>query len=75
MRKRPLAGEQHPTPALIIRINIAGEDDGEQILPMFYSDNYFALMPGEKKEVRFRWKYEDTRGNKPRVVISGYNVE
>ncbi len=47
----------------------------QQFLPMFYSDNYFALLPGEKKEVSFRWKDEDTRGNAPKVVVSGYNVK
>ena len=48
------------TPALMIRVNVVGEKDGEQFLPMFYSDNYFALLPGEKKEVSFHWKDEDT---------------
>ena len=63
------------TPALMIRINVIGGTDGLQFLPIFYSDNYFALLPGEKKEVRFHWKDEDTRGNTPRVVVSGYNVK
>ena len=63
------------TPALMIRVNVVGEKDGEQFLPMFYSDNYFALLPGEKKEVSFRWKDEDTRGNAPKVVVSGFNVK
>ena len=63
------------TPALMVRLNVVGGTDGLQFLPMFYSDNYFALLPGEKKEVRFHWKDEDTRGNTPRVVVSGYNVE
>lgn len=63
------------TPALMIRVNVVGDKDGEQFLPMFYSDNYFALLPGEKKEVSFHWKDEDTRGNVPKVVVSGYNVE
>ena len=63
------------TPALMIRVNVVGEKDGEQFLPMFYSDNYFALLPGEKKEVSFRWKDEDTRGNSTKVVVSGYNVK
>ena len=62
------------TPALMIRVNVVGDKDGEQFLPMFYSDNYFALLPGEKKEISFRWKDEDTRGNAPKVVVSGYNV-
>ena len=63
------------TPALMVRLNVVGGTDGLQFLPIFYSDNYFALLPGEKKEVRFHWKDEDTRGNTPRVVVSGYNVE
>jgi len=62
------------TPALMIRVNVIGDKDNQQFLPMFYSDNYFALLPGEKKEVRFHWKDEDTRGNAPKVVVSGYNV-
>jgi hypothetical protein len=48
--------------------------NGRQFLPMFYSDNYFALLPEEKKEVRFHWKDEDTRGNAPKVSVTGYNV-
>lgn len=63
------------TPALMIRVNVVGDKDGKQFLPIFYSDNYFALLPGEKKEVTFHWKDEDTRGNAPKVIVSGYNVE
>ena len=63
------------TPALMIRLNLVGEQDGIQILPALYSDNYFALLPGEEKEVQISWKDEDTRGEKGRVLITGYNVE
>ena len=62
------------TPALMIRVNVVGEKDGEQFLPVFYSDNYFSLLPGEKKEINIHWKDVDTRGETPKVVISGYNV-
>lgn len=62
------------TPALMIRVNVVGEEDGDQFLPIFYSDNYFSLLPGEKKEVNIRWKDVDTRGNTPKVIVSGYNV-
>ena len=63
------------TPALMIRINVVGAADGDQILPMFYTDNYFSLLPGEEKTVTFHWKDEDTRGNAPKVVTSGYNIK
>ena len=58
----------------MIRVNVVGEKDGEQFLPVFYSDNYFSLLPGEKKEINIHWKDVDTRGETPKVVISGYNV-
>ena len=63
------------TPALMIRFNVVGGKDDQQILPVFYSDNYFSLLPGEKKEVRMSWRDEDTRGNEGKVLITGYNVE
>ena len=63
------------TPALMIRINVVGNKDGDQFLPIFYSDNYFALLPGEKKEIKVTWKDVDTRGNAPVVNITGFNVE
>jgi hypothetical protein len=61
-------------PAVMIRLNVVGRQDGGQILPMFYEDNYFSLMPGEKKTVTLRWYDADSRGNSPRVAVSGYNL-
>ena len=63
------------TPALMIRVNVVGDKDGDQILPIFYSDNYIALIGGEQKQITFRLKDVDTRGNAPKVVVTGYNVE
>ena len=61
-------------PAVMLRVNIVGKKDGKQILPMFYSDNYFSLMPGEKKTVTLKWYNADTRGNRPKVEVTGYNI-
>ncbi len=61
-------------PAVMIRLNLKG-DDGEQILPVIYSDNYFHLMPGESRSINVEWKNEDARGTKPLIEITGTNVE
>lgn len=61
-------------PAVMIRLNVVGKEDNEQILPMFYGDNYFSIMPGEKKTVTLKWYDADTRGNRPLVRITGYNI-
>ena len=61
-------------PAVMVRLNVVGKQDGDQILPMFYTDNYFSLMPGEKKTISLRWYDADSRGNSPEVIVSGYNL-
>ena len=60
-------------PAVMLRLNLKGED-GEQILPVIYCDNYFHLMPGETRIIGIEWKPEDTRGSAPVVEITGTNV-
>jgi hypothetical protein len=61
------------SPAVMIRLNLKG-DDGEQILPVIYSDNYFHLMHGESRTIDIEWKTEDARGCKPVVEITGMNM-
>jgi hypothetical protein len=62
------------TPALMVRLMVVGKDKGARILPVFYSDNYVSLMPGETKVITMKLKDEDTLGEKPVVEISGYNL-
>ena len=64
-----------PHPALMVRLKIVGRSSGERILPVFYSDNYIFLMPGEEKTIDMKLKDADTRGEKPVVEISGFNVK
>jgi len=63
------------TPALMIRLKVTGDSSGERILPAFFSDNFFSLLPGESKTVRIHVKKEDCRGEKPAVEISGFNLK
>ena len=62
------------TPALMLCLNLCGED-GEQVLPVEYSDNYFHLLPGERKTVSIKWNVEDARGTNPILKVSGFNVK
>ena len=62
-------------PAVMMRLKVYGEKTGESILPAFYSDNYFTMMPGEEKEVVITFKKEDTRGEKPAVALSAFNIK
>jgi hypothetical protein len=62
------------SPVLMIRLKVTGSKSGERLLPVFYSDNYVSLMPGEQKVITMRLKDEDTSGEKPAVEVSGFNV-
>lgn len=61
-------------PAVMMRLKLYGAKTGESILPAFYTDNYFTMMPGEEKEVIITFKDEDTRGEKPALALSAFNI-
>jgi beta-galactosidase/beta-glucuronidase len=61
-------------PALMVRLKVIGIKSTERILPVFFSDNYISLMPGEEKVISMKLKDADTRGEKPAVEISGFNL-
>ncbi|MDR0973904.1 MAG: discoidin domain-containing protein [Prevotellaceae bacterium] len=63
------------TPALMIRLKAIGNETGEMILPAFYDDNYFFLLPGEAKTVTIRLQNFDTRGETPEIAVSGFNIQ
>jgi hypothetical protein len=56
-------------PALMVRLKAVGEKSGERILPAIYSDNYIALMPGERQTITTDIAEADTRGEKPAIIV------
>jgi Glycosyl hydrolase 2 galactose-binding domain-like/Exo-beta-D-glucosaminidase Ig-fold domain/Glycosyl hydrolases family 2/NedA-like, galactose-binding domain len=61
-------------PALMVRLKAVREKSGDRILPALYSDNYVFLMPGEQRTVRTELWVSDARGEKPRMLVDGFNV-
>ena len=62
-------------PALMVRLKAIREKSGDRILPAIYSDNYLALMPGERRTIRTEVAHADTRGERPKIAVDGFNVE
>jgi hypothetical protein len=58
----------------MIRLKVVGEESGERMLPAIYSDNYIALMPGERRTIQTELEHADTRGERPGVAVEGFNV-
>ena len=61
-------------PALFVRAKAVRETTGDRILPAIYDDNYIALMPNETRVVKTELKQADTRGERPRIIVEGFNV-
>ena len=62
-------------PALMVRLKVVREKSADRILPAIYGDNYFTLMPGVRRTVHTEVNHADTRGERPGMVVGGFNVE
>jgi len=62
------------TPALMARLKVVRDKSGDRILPAIYSDNYITLLPGDHQTITTEVNHADTRGEKPAIHISGFNV-
>jgi exo-1,4-beta-D-glucosaminidase len=56
------------------RVSREGEADNE-ILPTLWQDNYFALLPGETRQVTARYHRPARNKSPPIVEIEGWNVK
>jgi exo-1,4-beta-D-glucosaminidase len=61
--------------AFFLRLKVNKGERGEEILPVLWQDNYFSLLPGEKREVTATYRARELGGAKPSVEVSGWNVE
>jgi exo-1,4-beta-D-glucosaminidase len=60
--------------AFFVRLKLDKGPKGEEILPIIWGDNYFSLLPGEKREVTATYRSSEA-GTKPVLEVSGWNVE
>ena len=60
--------------AFMVHLRVTKGKSGEDLTPIFWSDNYFSLLPGEEKEVTASYESSNL-GGKPAVLeVDGYNV-
>ncbi len=67
---------ENPSKALafFVRLKVNKGAGGEEILPVIWEDNYFSLLPGEKREVSASYRGAALGSAKPSVEVSGWNV-
>jgi mannosylglycoprotein endo-beta-mannosidase len=61
--------------ALLTHLQLHQKKSGQRVLPVFYSDNYISLVPGESSTVTIEAATKDLQGDLPLVELDGYNVD
>ncbi|WP_264563789.1 glycoside hydrolase family 2 protein [Flavobacterium sp. N3904] len=59
-----------PYVSLLNKLKIKN-NKGESVLPVFYSDNYFSLLPGEKKTINL--SFENNNDEQTYLLVEGWN--
>ncbi|HTJ79487.1 MAG TPA: malectin domain-containing carbohydrate-binding protein [Rariglobus sp.] len=60
--------------ALMAHLQLHRGAAGARVLPVYYTDNYVSLIPGEAKTITIEAALADLHGEKPVVLIDGWNI-
>jgi hypothetical protein len=55
------------------RISVVDKDSGKRVLPVFYSDNYVSVLPGERDTI-FIDTEKSTTPESLKIHINGWNT-
>jgi mannosylglycoprotein endo-beta-mannosidase len=61
--------------ALLSHLQLHQKKSGRRVLPVFYSENYISLVPGESTTVSIEAATKDLQGDEPLIELDGYNVD
>lgn len=59
--------------AFFVHIRALKEKNADDILPLFFSDNYISLAPGESRTIECSYENKDA-GNAPYILVNGWNI-
>jgi beta-mannosidase len=60
--------------ALMAHLQLRQARAGQRVLPVFYSDNYLSLLPGETKVITIEAASADLDGDSPLLAVDGWNI-
>ena len=60
--------------AVMAHWQLRNQRTSERVLPVFYSDNYVSLLPGESKTITIEAPASALGADQPLVVVDGWNV-
>lgn len=60
--------------AVMLRLLVLDKKTGKRILPIYYEDNFFSVVPGEKREIKIRFDKKLVQ-SKYELYIEGWNLK
>jgi exo-1,4-beta-D-glucosaminidase len=68
---------ENPSPVMAFAVNpkIKKSRSKDLVLPVFWEDNYFTLMPNEKKTLKVKFNPKDLGEEKPILELEAWNVK
>lgn len=61
--------------AFFTRVIMKKGKGGEEVLPVYWDDNYFSLLPGEIKKVKAVFAMKDLDDAEPEIRLKGWNLQ
>jgi exo-1,4-beta-D-glucosaminidase len=58
-----------------LELRIERGNSGQSVVPIFWTDNYVSILPGEKKLVAAHFLTADLQGAKPELKVKGWNID
>jgi beta-mannosidase len=60
--------------ALLAHVQLRNQRTNLRVLPVFYSDNYVSLLPGERRMITVEAAAKDLGADRPVLALDGWNV-
>jgi exo-1,4-beta-D-glucosaminidase len=61
--------------AFMVHLRVTRGKGGEDVAPILWEDNYFSLLPGERRTVGAKFNEGALEGKEAAVVMDGWNVD
>ncbi len=61
--------------AFQIVLSVIKGKNGESVLPILWEDNYFSMLPGEKRIIKGYFSNDGLNGKQPVLLVSGWNIK
>jgi beta-mannosidase len=55
-------------------VQLRNQRTNQRVLPVFYTDNYVSLLPGESRTITIEAAAKDLGSDQPLVVLDGWNT-